>query len=456
MKALHLALTAAVCVLLAGTAPAQTTPLPPAVLQRLAELRSAYDQYLETHVLQAHASAVTALEASYSRALERARDEATTRGDLDSVIAIKAELSRVEKKEALPPDGDDALPAAFKPLRTTFRAETSKLEQARDAKITPARQRYDTALEQYQVQLTQSQQLEAALHVKGLRTALTTQQPAATPAPKVVTEAAPAVPAPNERAGALSPTFATKDAPFVNSLGMKFVPVPGTDVLFCIHETRRQDYAAYAAEVPGLHKGWIKNSDKGVPCGAENDHPAVSMSWVDAQAFCVWLGKKEGQTYRLPTDAEWSFAVGIGREEKRSQGTTPEMLHTKVPKEYPWHGPWPPTAKDRTGNYADITRTAKIPESGPSGIPDYDDGYATTAPVMSFKPNKYGLYDMGGNMFEWVEDWFNTTQTTRTLRGASFVKSDINGLLSSARTHRPPDHHAWHDGFRIVLVLPEK
>ncbi len=92
-----------------------------------------------------------------------------------------------------------------------------------------------------------------------------------------------------------------------NSLGMKFQPVPGTKVLFSVWETRVQDYEFYANAVGlELEKPYFRQ---------EKDHPAVNVSWEDAKNFCQWLSKKEGKTYRLPTDEEWSWAVGIGQRE---------------------------------------------------------------------------------------------------------------------------------------------
>ena len=171
----------------------EAAALAPDVLKRLAELRSAYDQYANTNILKPHEAAVATLEANYLKALERARDDATKKGDLDTVVAAKAEMDRLGKKEALPPT-DDALPAAFKPLRVTFRTELTKLEQARDAKIPDANKRYDTALDAYQVQLTQSQQVDAALHVKGLRAELAASKgilPGASSPPSSVAAAPP-------------------------------------------------------------------------------------------------------------------------------------------------------------------------------------------------------------------------------------------------------------------------
>jgi formylglycine-generating enzyme required for sulfatase activity len=97
---------------------------------------------------------------------------------------------------------------------------------------------------------------------------------------------------------------------------MKFVPVPGTNILMCIHETRNVDYAAYAAEQLILDKTWRGEMEaairwSGVPQG---QYPVVAVSYRDAQAFCRWLSIKDGKTYRLPTEQEWSAAVGLTKE----------------------------------------------------------------------------------------------------------------------------------------------
>jgi hypothetical protein len=129
-------------------------------------------------------------------------------------------------------------------------------------------------------------------------------------------------------------TTYTTDRPFTNTLGMKFVPVKGTEVAFCIWETRVKDYAAYAAANAGVDGSWknfagVDGSGKNFGRGfkQEDTHPVVKVSWNDANAFCEWLTKKElaagkikaGQKYRLPTDAEWSVAVGLEQE----KGNTP-------------------------------------------------------------------------------------------------------------------------------------
>lgn len=129
----------------------------------------------------------------------------------------------------------------------------------------------------------------------------------------------------------------------INSLGLRFVPVPGTSVLFSVWQTRVQDYAAYARAVNGVNDSWKNPGFK-----QDATHPVVNVSWDDAKAFCVWLTEKErgklpaGSKYRLPTDAEWSRAVGIGdAEEKAGASRSPKEKDEKIKdKEHPWAYPW--------------------------------------------------------------------------------------------------------------------
>ena len=238
-----------------------------------------------------------------------------------------------------------------------------------------------------------------------------------------------------------------KAPPFTNTLGMKFVPVPGTKVLFCIHETRRQDYAAYANEIPGVDGSWKTQQRDGIPNGDNDDHPVVGVTWEDAVKFCEWLSKKEGKTSRLPTDEEWSRAVGLPEE----SGATPRQKGEGRGGGYPWGTQWPPPSK--AGNFRDETLHEQFPAWRHEWIRGYWDGYATTAPVGSFEPNTFGIYDLSGNVWEWCEDWLDATKSDKVLRGAGWNNMDGGGgLLSSNRHGIPPTHRNEGLGFRVVLV----
>jgi len=243
----------------------------------------------------------------------------------------------------------------------------------------------------------------------------------------------------------VAPATATKDAPFVNTLGMKFVPVPGTKILMCIHETRRGDYAAYVKESPGVDQLWMNPTKDGIPVANHDDQPVSNVSWTDGQAFCAWLSKKEGRRYRLPTDREWSSAAGIGDLEK--EGATPKDINAGIKDVYPWGSNWPPG--QGSGNYADTLAAGKF--SSLPTIMGYADGHAGIAPVMSYSPNKLGVHDLGGNVWEWCEDWYDATQTDRFRRGGSYLDSTRDVLLSSKRMHTTPHERQSSEGFRCVV-----
>jgi formylglycine-generating enzyme required for sulfatase activity len=238
-----------------------------------------------------------------------------------------------------------------------------------------------------------------------------------------------------------------KPSVFENSLGMTFVPVG--DVQFSANVTRVKDYAQFIKET-----GYPKSNWKNPGFEQGPDHPVVKVSWTDALSFCKWLTDKEqaagilgvNEYYRLPTDLEWSKAVGLPAE----RGQTPEMRDMSVQDLYPWGKQWPPP-KD-SGNYTGRESGAEV------SIPGYEDGYAQTSPVGSFQPNSEGLYDMGGNVWQWCMDTWNTKARSRVLRGASFSQGALQmSLLSSCRIHSMPDRESDNYGFRVIKVSgPQK
>jgi formylglycine-generating enzyme required for sulfatase activity len=235
---------------------------------------------------------------------------------------------------------------------------------------------------------------------------------------------------------------------------MKFVPVPGTNVLFCIWETRVQDFEAFVkATSHNAGEGWRAPGDTGQGHAAGFSqtplHPVVYVSWNDAEAFCGWLTEKEraagnlseGQEFRLPTDAEWSQAVGLPAE----SGATPEDKDSKIANAYPWGAGYPPPKG--SGNYSGEG-------DGWSGkIDGYADGVKFTAKVGSYTANRLGIYDLGGNLWEWCSDWFNAERKARVVRGASFVQGAPGRLLSSHRASIPPGRRDFNFGFRCVVTV---
>ncbi len=269
------------------------------------------------------------------------------------------------------------------------------------------------------------------------------QTPASTPAPD------PGKPEP-----AVTPASAGKDAPFVNTLGMKFVPVPGTKALFCIWETRVQDYAVFAREGGRLKDdSWKLEEKDGVPVGREPDHPACAMTWDEADAFCQWLTKRETDAgklpkdlaYRLPTDEEWDRAVGIPTD----TSATPAERNGKNNDDFPWGTDFPPTRP--VGNYGDKSFHDQLPAAGEKWLEGYSDGFPTTAPVGTFPPNALGIYDLGGNVWEWCSDFFDAAHTAHVLRGGSWDNSERGIMLAGHRSQRKTANRDNNHGFRCVL-----
>jgi formylglycine-generating enzyme required for sulfatase activity len=242
---------------------------------------------------------------------------------------------------------------------------------------------------------------------------------------------------------------------WTNSLGMIFLPVAHTEVSFSIYETRVWDFAAFAATQPALDgTNWNHALYHDlVPVSNGPDFPVVNVSWNDATKFCAWLtgaGRKTGEIsaneyYRLPTDAEWSWAVGIGGHES---GSTPREMNAKLENVYPWGTQFPPPPG--AGNFADEAAFHYF--TNWPHIEGYNDGFVTTAPVGSFPPNAAGLYDLAGNAMEWCSDLYQPGHNQRVLRGGAWINCGPKSLWSSARNHAAPNKYSVATGFRCVLA----
>jgi len=244
---------------------------------------------------------------------------------------------------------------------------------------------------------------------------------------------------------ALPATGSTSREPFTNSLGMRFVPIEGTDILLCLHETRRRDYEVFAKEVSAIDTAWMDPRFETVSVGVEPDHPVVMVNWHEARAFCDWLSRKEGRTYRLPTDREWSVAAGIGALEVMNE--SPLVLSQRRTALMSWGAVWPPPPD--SGNFADRSFDAKVAKY--RFIPEYDDGSVTTSPVMRFPAGSSQIHDLDGNVSEWIEDRRPGFHSHRLLRGSSWF--DAETLQTSRRLWDVPNSRRFYFGFRCAVVV---
>jgi formylglycine-generating enzyme required for sulfatase activity len=147
---------------------------------------------------------------------------------------------------------------------------------------------------------------------------------------------------------------------------------------------------------------WVETQDRSwrnpgfVQAGS---HPAVCVSWNDANAYVEWLARTTGRGYRLLTEVEWEYAA---------RGRT-------IPGHYPRYY-FGDDEKDlcRYGNGADWTAKRAVQGAGRGVVASCTDGYAYTSPVGSFLPNEFGLYDMMGNVRQWTRDCYHDTNTSAT------------------------------------------
>ncbi|MBR5888940.1 MAG: SUMF1/EgtB/PvdO family nonheme iron enzyme [Akkermansia sp.] len=240
-------------------------------------------------------------------------------------------------------------------------------------------------------------------------------------------------------------------AEWINSLGIKLQPLQ-PNLLVCATEIRVEDYSNYCRQ---------SGAAEPQPTSFEQNghHPVVNVSREDAEAFAAWLTAQERasglieetDTYRLPTDEEWSNMVGC----KDAQGDCPyerQRHRATNATEYPWGRKWPPAAN--TGNFADAGAIPYL--RADHTIPNYTDDFTHTAPVGSFAPNALGLHDLAGNVQEWVCGEYGGPANFHfrkygVTRGSDYTSFRPGQLSSHSRTPHPADTRRPTIGFRLVL-----
>lgn len=221
------------------------------------------------------------------------------------------------------------------------------------------------------------------------------------------------------------------------------------------HEITNEQFARYR---PNHDSGFVSGQSLSI-----EDRPVVQITWQDAARYCNWLSRKEGlepayvdhadtlvpvepmtQGYRLPTEAEWAWVARYGPG--------------GGPRKYPWGDSLP--VPSGAGNLADASAEGVV-----SGVlKDYRDGYAATSPVGAFGADDRGLFDLGGNVAEWVHDVYAIrpsmvggvekdpmgagTGEFHVIRGPSWMHSSITELRLSYRDYGKDPRPDL--GFRIV------
>ena len=163
---------------------------------------------------------------------------------------------------------------------------------------------------------------------------------------------------------------------------------------------------------------------------APDDHPVTQVSWNDAVAYADWAGK------RLPSEVEWEHAAREARNSRDFYAWGNELVEGRKYRANIWQGrfPWVNTGED---------------------------GFMYTSPVGAFGKTELGLTDMGGNVWEWTQNWYRsyserdqpftpTPQSEKVQRGGSFQCLECNGYRVYTRSHSTPETSLFHVGFRCV------
>jgi formylglycine-generating enzyme required for sulfatase activity len=212
-----------------------------------------------------------------------------------------------------------------------------------------------------------------------------------------------------------------------------------------VREVTLGQFKQYLAALDGKERDKI-NTEAFRKANAHGDEAAVThVSWLDAQGFIAWLNQKEsGAAYRLPTEAEWEYAARAGRSSIYFWGDEMDAA-----PEYAWFNM----------DAADLEKWFSLREQ------NRKENYAH--PVGMKKPNPWGLHDINGNVWEWVNDWYSAEYyrsspaadpagpengKARCFRGGSWYGS-VKNLRAAFRGVNAPDYRSDSLGFRLVRQL---
>jgi formylglycine-generating enzyme required for sulfatase activity/serine/threonine protein kinase len=181
----------------------------------------------------------------------------------------------------------------------------------------------------------------------------------------------------------------------------------------------------------------------------EDDHPIVNVSWNDAKKFCEWASQKTGKVVRLPLEAEWEYSCRAGTSTRYFSGNDDQDLRefANVPDS---------SLIKRIKDQTQFEQYQKLALK-------WDDGYPFTAPVGKFRPNPWGLYDMVGNVWQWLDDGYaaypkekvtdpqGPAEAQSMVRGGSF--RDPRGCRIAFRYDAPPTARYCTTGFRLAVPI---
>ena len=175
----------------------------------------------------------------------------------------------------------------------------------------------------------------------------------------------------------------------------------------------------------------------------EPDQPVVWVSWEDANNYCEWLTRTfshqipGGYIFRLPTEKEWQAFASCGDRRR-----------------YPWGDTWPPPDTFNYRGKEGVGLLYRLFQHEPY-ISGHNDGFIVTCPVKQSGGNAWGLFGVGGNVWEWCQDWFDDQQITRSLRGASWNNDEPDIIAVTNRSDAYPVRSNSMIGFRVVAAPVE-
>jgi formylglycine-generating enzyme required for sulfatase activity len=176
-----------------------------------------------------------------------------------------------------------------------------------------------------------------------------------------------------------------------------------------------------------------------------DSHPVLCVSWNDARSYAQWLSKKTGRRYRLPTEAEWEYAARAGSVSARYWGEEPVQAC----------------------QFANVADQSRFQTWGFGQKHECTDGHYYTAPAGGYAPNRFGLYDMLGNAWEWTEDCWNASYAGAPADGSAWLTGDcaqrvarggswttVPRFARSASRHKnSADHRDNLTGFRLARTV---